>query len=578
MTSPTLPDPSQWLTQLMESQNSVLWPGGQAPEESAQALAQWTQTVAPWTKALNDLAAMQATLFQQQTKMMQDFAAPWFQMMGLPSPTDPIKDRRFAGEAWSKDPRFEMLARTYLAQTEAMFKTLEKSPLDEKSKAQWGFALRQIADAISPSNMLLTNPDAMEKALETGGASLIEGARIFAEDLAKGRVQMTDTSAFEVGTDVGVTPGTVIFQNETMQLIQYKPTTEEVYETPLLIVPPCINKYYILDLQPKNSFVAHAVAEGHTVFLVSWVNASEAEAHLTWDDYLESGVLTAIEVALKIRKAEQLNVLGFCIGGTLLCSALAVLAARGEFPAASLTLLATMLDFSDPGEIGIMVSEDLVKHREQSIGKGGLLQGKELNQVFASLRANDLIWPYVVQGYLKGEPPPAFDLLFWNSDDTNLPGPMYCTYLRTTYLENKLRVPGALTMLGELVDLGKVTTPSFIVAAKEDHIVPWKTAYTSVDLLGGQNTFVLGASGHIAGIVNPPARKKRNYWYGGDQSGDADAWLNSAKQVPGSWWPAWYAWLEPFSGQKVPTPKQVGNTRYKKIEDAPGTYVKTKAS
>ena len=315
-----------------------------------------------------------------------------------------------------------------------------------------------------------------------------------------------------MGRNVGTTPGTVVFQNELIQLIQYTPTTEKVHQRPLVIVPPCINKYYILDLQPANSFVGHAVAQGHTVFLVSWRNAGPEQDTLTWDDYLEQGVLRAIEVARAITGADKVNTLGFCVGGTLLASALAVLAARGEQPAASMTLLTTMLDFTDTGEIGLLVTEERVAQREAAIGKGGLLKGSELAQVFASLRANDLIWPYVVKGYLKGQAPPAFDLLYWNSDDTNLPGPMFCWYLRNTYLENKLREPGGTVQLGEPVDFGGVDVPAFVYASKEDHIVPWKTAYASTQLLSGDTTFVLGASGHIAGVINPPAKNKRNYW------------------------------------------------------------------
>jgi poly[(R)-3-hydroxyalkanoate] polymerase subunit PhaC len=362
-----------------------------------------------------------------------------------------------------------------------------------------------------------------------------------------------------------------------------------VYQRPLVIVPPCINKYYILDLQPANSFVAHAVAQGHTVFLVSWRNAGPGQAQLTWDDYLEQGVFRAFEVARAITGADQVNTLGFCIGGTLLASALAVAAARGEHPAASMTLLTTMLDFSDTGEIGLLVSEEMVAMREAAIGRGGLLKGSDLAQVFASLRANDLIWPYVVQGYLKGKPPPAFDLLFWNSDDTNLPGPMFCWYLRNTYLENKLREPGATVQGGVPVDFGAIRTPAFVYASKEDHIVPWTTAYASTQLLSGADTtFVLGASGHIAGVINPPAKRKRNYWTrlgtttpdDGVQARldpDPEAWLAGAESIPGSWWPAWIEWLTPSSGPEVDARGQLGNAEFPPIESAPGRYVKEKA-
>jgi polyhydroxyalkanoate synthase subunit PhaC len=393
---------------------------------------------------------------------------------------------------------------------------------------------------------------------------------------------MTDEMAFEVGRDMAVTPGKVIYQNELIQLIQYTPATANVYQHPLVIVPPCINKYYILDLQPANSFVGHAVAEGHTVFLVSWRNAGPRQSGLTWDDYLEQGVFRAIDVARSITNADTVNTLGFCVGGTLLASALAVQTAREQRPAASVSLLTTMLDFSDTGEIGLLVSEEAVAAREAAIGDGGLLKGKELAQVFASLRANDLIWPYVVKGYLQGQVPPAFDMLFWNSDDTNLPGPMFCWYVRETYLENKLREPGGTIQCGVPVDLGTITVPAFIYASKEDHIVPWKSAYASTQILGGEATFVLGASGHIAGVINPPAKKKRNYWTRGSTEGradvDPDSWFEGAETVPGSWWPAWFNWLAPHSGPQVPAPTEHGNAEFPPIEDAPGSYVKEKAT
>jgi polyhydroxyalkanoate synthase subunit PhaC len=361
-----------------------------------------------------------------------------------------------------------------------------------------------------------------------------------------------------------------------MQLIQYAPSTDKVHKRPRVIVPPCINKFYILDLQPDNSFVCHAVAQGHTVFLVSWRNAGPEQSRVTWDDYLEQGVMQAIEVALTISRADRVNTLGFCVGGTLLTSALAVMTSRGEDKVASLTLLTTLLDFSDTGELGLMVDEASVAQREKALANGGLLKGSELAQVFAALRANDLIWPYVINGYLKGQAPPAFDLLFWNGDDTNLPGPMYCWYLRNTYLENKLREPGATVQCGVPVDLGMVDMPAFLYASREDHIVPWQTAYKSTELLGGDLTFVLGASGHIAGVINPPAKNKRNYWVG-ELAPDANDWLEAARSEPGSWWPTWSAWLKTHAGAMVAAPKSAGNSKHAVIEPAPGRYVKAKA-
>ena len=471
----------------------------------------------------------------------------------------------------------EYLAQSHRQFSELMNHMLAAAPLDERSKAQWGFAMRQVVDAMNPANCLATNPEALQAALASGGNSLVEGARLFLADLAKGRITMSDAQAFEVGRNLATTPGDVVFENELMQLIQYSPTTAKGHKRPLVIVPPCINKFYILDLQPDNSLVAYAVAQGHTVFLVSWRNADEAQGQLEWDDYVEQGVLKALGVARRIGRAEHVNTLGFCVGGTLLASALAVAAARGEAPTASVTLLTTMLDFSDTGELGLMVDEASVAKREASIGKGGLLHGKELAQVFAALRANDLIWPYVVNGYLKGKAPSAFDLLFWNSDDTNLPGPMYCWYLRKTYLENRLREPGGTVQCGVPVDLARIDVPAFVYASREDHIVPWQTAFASTRLLSGETRFVLGASGHIAGVINPPAKRKRHHWTGALQP-EASAWLGAAEQVEGSWWPAWSEWLRAHAGELGAAPRHAGNVNFPVIEPAPGRYVKTPAA
>jgi polyhydroxyalkanoate synthase len=567
MSQPT-PDPTRWLTELMSTEH-VMWPDLHIAD-TAKAM---TAATAPWTKAVADITAL-------QLEALKTLAAPWTALMpGAASPAaEPIKDRRFASDAWSKDPRYEAVARTYLTQTDLMRKALEAAPLDERSKAQWGFALQQVMDALSPANTLATNPEALQLAMETGGASLLEGLRLFTEDLAKGRIAMTDESAFEVGRNVGTTPGTVVFQNDVFQLIQYTPTTAKVYKRPLVIIPPCINKYYILDLQPANSFVGHAVAEGHTVFLASWRNANAEMGTLTWDDYLSEGVIKAIGVAQEITRADKVNTLGFCIGGTLLASALSVLAARDEHPAASMTLLTTLLDFSETGDLGLLVGPEMLAKREAAIGKGGLLKGSELAQVFASLRANDLIWPYVVKGYLKGQAPPPFDLLYWNSDDTNLPGPFFCWYLRNCYLENKIREPGGTTQLGQPVDLRSIDVPTFLYASKEDHIVPWKSAYASTQLMSNDVTFVLGASGHIAGVINPPAKNKRNYWTNDTLDAEPEGWFDGAEKVAGSWWPAWYAWLEPQAGPQVVARKKPGNATYTAIEEAPGAYVREKAS
>jgi polyhydroxyalkanoate synthase len=349
----------------------------------------------------------------------------------------------------------------------------------------------------------------------------------------------------------------------------------------LLLVPPCINKYYILDLQPENSLVRYAIEQGHTVFLVSWSNPDAALGTLTWDDYIEDAAIKAINVVQEISGQDKINTLGFCVGGTILSTALAVLAARKEEPAASMTLLTSLLDFSDTGILDVFIDEAQVAMREQAIGHGGLMPGRDFASAFSSLRPNDLVWNYVKANYLKGEFPPAFDLLYWNADSTNLPGPMFCWYLRNLYLEDSLKVPGKLTVAGQKVDLAKIDAPAFIYASREDHIVPWTAAYASTYLINPkkpqQNRFVLGASGHIAGVINPPAKKKRSYWINAELPSQSEDWLQGATEQPGSWWTEWAAFLTENGGKKVKPPKTAGNKKYPVIEAAPGRYVAVKA-
>ncbi len=485
-------------------------------------------------------------------------------------------DRRFDHPAWAESPIYDYLRRAYLLNAEYLQRLAETAP-EGQAKNRVRFLTRQAIDAMAPSNFAATNPEFIQAALETKGESIRRGIQNLIGDLEKGRISMTDEAAFEVGRNLATTPGAVVFENELMQLIQYSPQTKQVAERPLLIVPPCINKFYILDLQPENSLVRYAVAQGNTVFLVSWRNVNADLGHLTWDSYIEQGPLTAIAVMQRVCGVPQINALGFCVGGTILGSALSVARLRGEDPVASLTLLATLLDFSESGEIGYFVDEAAVAVREAAIGKGGVLHGRELSAVFSALRANDLIWQYVVGNYLKGNKPPAFDLLYWNEDATNLPGPFLAWYLRNMYLENGLRVPGKLEMCGVKADLGRVDMPVFLFACREDHIVPWKTSYLGRRLLGGESQFVLGASGHIAGVINPAAKNKRSYWVSESNSANADEWLAAATEVKGSWWPLWAAWLSARGGKKIPARRRLGSADFPSLEPAPGRYVKEKA-
>jgi polyhydroxyalkanoate synthase len=485
-------------------------------------------------------------------------------------------DRRFAASEWRDNPYYSYVKQSYLLASRFLGDLAEGAELDAKSKERLRFAVKQWCDAVCPANFAATNPAVLKLALESGGESVTQGIANLIADMRKGRISQTDESAFEVGRNLALTPGDVVYENGLIQLIQYRAATPRVGVRPLVIVPPCINKFYILDLRPENSFVRYAVEQGHTVFMVSWRNVGPEQGGHDWDDYVEA-VLNALKIGKEITRSDRVNALGFCVGGTLLAAALAVQAAKGENAVESVTYLATMLDFSAPGQLGVFIDENGVAAREAAIGGGGLLPGADLAATFNALRANDLVWPYVVNNYLMGGAPAAFDLLYWNADSTNLPGPMYCSYVRNTYLENKLCVPGALENCGERVDLGKVDRPSFIVATREDHIVPWRAAYRSLSLLGGEKKFVLGASGHIAGIVNPASGGKRSYWFSENDSEIPDDWLAQAKEERGSWWPRWSQWLEQFKGGERAAPEQTGNAHYRAIEPAPGRYVKQKA-
>jgi len=491
-----------------------------------------------------------------------------------------VADPRFKSPAW-QDPYGQMTAKIYLVNAKHLLKLADAVEADPKTQQRIRFATEQTVSAMSPANFLATNPDAIKQFMETKGQSLTQGILNMLGDLRKGKVSQTDEKAFEVGKNMATSEGAVVFQNELFQLIQYKPLTKQVYERPFLLVPPCINKYYILDLQPENSVVRHLVSEGHTVFLVSWKNPDQSMTQVTWDDYIGTGAIKAIEVVQAISKQKQINLLGFCVGGTIVTTALAVLAARNQHPIASLTLLTALLDFEDTGILDVFIDEAMVQLREKTIGgeagNYGLMSGVDLANTFSFLRPNDLVWNYVVDNYLKGNTPPPFDLLYWNGDSTNLPGPMYAWYLRHMYLQNELKQPGKLVVCGEKLDLGKIKCPAYIYASREDHIVPWWSAYASTRLLKGKLRFMLGASGHIAGVINPPAKKKRNYWVNDNLPASADAWFKGAKEVPGSWWPDFTKWLSKHGGKLVSAPKVYGNSQFRVIEKAPGSYVKEKA-
>jgi polyhydroxyalkanoate synthase len=524
--------------------------------------------------------AQREKLHSLQERLYREHLALWGSLLSGGNDIAPdataAGDHRFDAPEWSEVPFFRYVRQAYLLNVRFLDELGELVELDGHAKRRLQFVLRQFADAIAPTNFAATNPEVIKLAGETRGESLSQGMKLLAADLARGRISMTDERAFEVGRNLAVTPGAVVLENEVMQLIQYAPSTDQAFERPLLIVPPFINKYYILDLQPENSFVRYCVEQGFTTFIVSWRNTPPELGYLTWDDYVREGVLAPLDAVRAITGAEQVNTLGFCVGGTLLATALAVMAQRLDASVASLTLLASMLDFSETGDISVYVDREFVERAEQEFHNSGSMPGSRLAATFATLRANDLVWHFVINNYLKGREPKPFDLLYWNADGANLPGRLYTFYLRNMYLENNLRIPGKLDLRGVPLDLGKIEVPAFVLATREDHIVPWKTAHLSAALLGGRTEFVLGASGHVAGIINPASKKRRHYWTNVAAAPNADTWLAGAAQQAGSWWPHWANWLREKSGNKRSAPAALGSTRFPVIEPAPGRYVKEK--
>jgi len=543
------------------------------------------QSMKDTMSSLAGLSVAPETVKSVQEEYVQQATTLWNHALEKPESLE-IKDKRFAAPAWTSNPASAFLASLYLLNARTLQKLADSLQGDEKARQRVRFAVQQWADAASPSNFLALNPEALQKAVETRGESLTHGIQHLMQDVRKGHLSQTDETVFEVGKNVATTEGAVVYENAYFQLIEYKPTTAKVHEIPFLFVPPFINKFYILDLQPENSLVRYLLDQGHRVFLMSWVNADESLSKTTWDDYVEEGTIRAIDTVREIAGTEQINALGFCVGGTMLATAAATLASRNRKPLASLTLLTSFLDFDNTGTMNVFVDEAMVRMREISMGPecpngGGLMKGADLAATFSFLRPNDLVWNYVVGNYLKGEMPPPFDLLYWNGDSTNLPGPLYTWYLRHTYLENNLKKPGKVKVCGLPLDLRKLDMPTFIYGSREDHIVPWDSAYQSTHIVSGDKTFVLGASGHIAGVINPPAKGKRSFWtsprLARSLPNTAKEWMAQAEEHPGSWWPTWAAWLSQHAGGMVAAPKHAGNRTHRPIEPAPGRYVLRKA-
>lgn len=546
-------------------------------QEALKGMVQQTSNV-PSNPIQFDTAKLQKI----QQSYIDGATALWNQSLQAGSAIPPTSDRRFSNAAWNDNPVSKFSVAAYLLNAKALSAMADAVVGNDKTKARVRFAIEQSLAATAPSNFMALNAEAIKKALDTGGQSIGLGIKNLLHDMQQGHVSMTDESQFEVGKNVATTEGAVVFENEFFQLLEYKALTKTVHEKPFLLVPPCINKFYILDLQPENSLIRYAAAQGHRTFVVSWRNPDESMTSKTWDDYIEHAAIKAIAVVQDITRAKTINTLGFCVGGTILATALSVLAGRGDKPAASLTLLTSLLDFTDTGILDIFIDEQSVAYREQEMGSDGLLKGQDLASTFSFLRPNDLVWNYVVGNYLKGETPPPFDLLYWNSDSTNLPGPFYAWYLRNTYFENNLVKPGKLTVCGQKVDVRLLDMPTYVYGSREDHIVPIGGAYASTQHLRGKKRFVMGASGHIAGVINPPAKNKRSYWTNDKLPANKfpaaqSDWQQSATEHPGSWWTDWSNWLKGHAGKQVAAPKKFGNTKYKAIEPAPGRYVKAKA-
>jgi len=569
---------SQRIVQEFAARNVQASFGTGDPLHLGGALAEW------FARMLSDpekLVELQLGWWQDTLQLWQQTTQKFLGEQSSPVIEPDSRDKRFRDEAWQESIIFDFIKQSYLLAARWTQRSIQDiDGMDPHTARKIDFYTRQFVDAMAPSNFLLTNPEVLKTTLETGGENLVHGLKNMLEDLehSKGtlRISMTDTDAFEVGKNLAITKGKIVFQNDLMQLIQYEPLTKEVYSTPMLIIPPWINKYYILDLQPENSMVRWIVEQGHTVFVVSWANPDTKLGSKRFDDYLLEGPLAALDVIESITGEKETNVIGYCLGGTLLAIALSYLKAKKQdHRVKSAIYLTTMIDFSEAGELSVFVDEEQLRSLETRMSEKGYLEADDMATTFNMLRANDLIWSFVVNNYLLGKDPFPFDLLYWNSDSTAMPAAMHSFYLRNMYQKNLLVKPGGIKICGVPIHVEEITTPTFMLSTREDHIAPWKSTYAATQLFKGPIKFVLAASGHIAGVVNSPVKKKYSHWVGNSLPKSPDEWFKKAKELPGSWWPDLADWLAPRSGEKVAA-RKVGGSKFKPIEDAPGSYVKVK--
>ena len=556
---------------------------GQQPADPLRLTQTFMDFTAKMLADPNRLVQAQVALWQQYMKLWQATAQ---RMMGQPAEpvAEPARgDKRFNDPAWKDEVVFDYLKQSYLLTARWLQGTIKQvEGVDDKTAKKVDFYTRQFIDAVSPSNFALTNPQVVKATVESKGENLLKGLQNLLADLERGKGQLairqTDMDAFKVGVNIATTPGKVVYQNEIMQLIQYAPATEEVYEVPLLIVPPWINKFYILDLKPENSFIKWATEQGYTVFVISWVNPDEQLAKMVFEDYMKLGPLAALDAIAKATGQPKVSAIGYCIGGTLMAATLAYMAARNDDRIVACTFFTAQVDFSEPGELGVFIDEDQLASIEEMMSKKGYLEGSEMATTFNMLRANDLIWSFVVNNYLMGKDPFPFDLLYWNADATRMPAAMHSYYLRNMYQQNLLCQPGGIVLDNVPIDLRQVKIPVYIQAGKEDHIAPSRSVYKATQIYGGPARFMLAGSGHIAGVVNPPRNKKYQHWLNETDKNPPTLaeWQEGAKEFPGSWWHDWDKWLSALSGPKVPA-RVPGDGGLPAIEDAPGSYVKVRS-